>query len=173
MLQCWGTQWTVATVTLVMLFLIRHASAGTRNNQNPHDDQRPLDALGHDQAAQIAALFDGEPITEVITSPALRCQQTVAPLAARLGLELTVAPELFEGASSSRSIEFVRSFTGRSVVLCSHGDVIPDVLRSLEIGGSHLDGRGCAKGSIWKLDNSTERVESGSYLGPVGLASPA
>jgi len=97
--------------------------------------------------------------------------QTVEPLAELLGLSVQVAPELFEGSSSSRSIEFVRSFTGQSVVLCSHGDVIPDVLRSLEVGGSRLDGRGCAKGSIWRLDNSSDRIESGTYLDAPGLRS--
>lgn len=159
----------MVTVTIVMLFLIRHATAGVRNNQNRSDDQRPLDESGLLQATAIAELLSGHAITQVISSPALRCQQTVQPLAARLGQDVHVAPELFEGASSSRSIEFVRSFTGRSVVLCSHGDVIPDVLRNLEIGGSHLDGRGCAKGSIWQLDNTTERIDSGQYLGPIDV----
>jgi len=153
----------------VTLFLIRHAVAGVRDNRNPSDDRRPLDAIGIDQAHAIADSWAGGAIEAVFSSPALRCVQTVEPLAASLGLTVNVAPELFEGASTSRSIEYVRSFTGRSVVLCSHGDVIPDVLRNLEIGGSRLEGRGCAKGSIWQLDNSTERIESGSYLDAPGL----
>lgn len=151
------------------MYLVRHAVAGVRDNSNPHDDQRPLDDVGLAQAAALVDLLGNETINEVHSSPALRCQQTVAPLAERLGLEVTVAPALFEGSSSSRSIEFVRSLTGRSVVLCSHGDVIPDLLRNLEIGGSRLEGRGCAKGSVWCMDNSTERIESGRYLGPVEL----
>lgn len=102
-------------------------------------------------------------VEAIYASPALRCVQTVEPLAAKLGLQVQIAPELFEGGSASRTIEFVRSFTARHVVLCSHGDVIPDVLRTLEVGGTRLNGRGCEKGSIWTLDNSTERIESGSY----------
>ena len=149
------------------LFLIRHATAGVRDHGNPNDDQRPLDPMGQGQAAAIADLLAGEPIEAVLTSPALRCHQTVAPLAARLGLHVEHATQLFEGQSRSSSIEFVRSFTGRTVVLCSHGDVIPDVLRNLEVGGCRLEGRGCAKGSVWRLDNSTERIESGEYLGPI------
>jgi 8-oxo-dGTP diphosphatase len=151
------------------LFLIRHAVAGVRNNQDPADDQRPLDAVGIDQAQAIASGWSGEAIETIYSSPALRCVQTVEPLAASLGLTVQIAPELFEGASRSRSIEFVRAFTGRDIVMCSHGDVIPDVLRNLEVGGSRLDGRGCAKGSIWRLDNSTDRIESGTYLDAPGL----
>ena len=144
------------------LFLIRHAVAGVRNNSDPFDDGRPLDALGLSQAATIASEWS-ESIEAIFSSPAMRCVQTVEPLAERLGLTITIAPELFEGASASRSIEYVRSFTGRSVALCSHGDVIPDILRNLEVGGTVLNGRSCAKGSIWRLDNSTGRIESGTY----------
>lgn len=151
------------------LFLVRHATAGVRDNHNPNDDQRPLDDLGIRQADAIADVLGTEAIEGVFSSPALRCQQTVAPLATSLQMTVTDSPELFEGTSSSRAIEFVRSFTGRTVVLCSHGDIIPDVLRNLEIGGCRLEGRGCAKGSIWRLDNSTERIEAGTYLGPVDV----
>jgi phosphohistidine phosphatase SixA len=147
----------------VPLFLIRHAVAGVRNNLDPSDDQRSLDEVGRSQAQAIAHTWTEMGIEAIYSSPALRCVQTVEPLAERLQMPVRIAPELFEGASTSRSIEYIRSFTGRSVVLCSHGDVIPDVLRNLEIGGSQLQGRGCAKGSIWQLDNATDRIETGIY----------
>ena len=156
---------------LMTLFLIRHATAGVRDHANPNDDQRPLDPTGFGQAAAIAELLADEPIEAVLSSAALRCVQTVEPLAQRLGMSIEHAAPLFEGQSRSSSIEFVRSFTGRTVVLCSHGDVIPDVLRNLEVGGSRLEGRGCAKGSIWRLDNSTDRIETAEYLGPIDPAS--
>lgn len=146
------------------LFLIRHASAGVRSSPDAFDDRRHLDTEGHRQAKAIADVWTEQGIEAIYSSPALRCVQTVEPLAQRLGLVIQVAPELFEGASTSKSIAYVRSFTGRSVVLCSHGDVIPDVLRNLEVGGSRLEGRGCAKASTWKLDNSTERIETGTYF---------
>lgn len=149
--------------------MIRHAVAGVRNNSDPADDQRPLDAVGHDQAQAIANGWTDHSIEAIYSSPAIRCVQTVEPLAAALGLTVEIAPELFEGASTARSMEFVRSFTGRNVVLCSHGDVIPDVLRNLEVGGTRLEGRGCTKGSIWQLDNASERIESGVYLNAPGL----
>lgn len=148
----------------VTLYLIRHATAGVRDSHNPRDDQRQLDEYGHNQAQAIADRLGGEPILGIFSSPAIRCVQTVEPLAARLGLRVSIAPELFEGASSSRSIEYLRSFVGQSVVLCSHGDVIPDMLRILEVGGTRLTGRGCAKGSIWALENSTEQVARADYF---------
>ena len=149
------------------LYVIRHASAGVRNNTDPHDGRRPLDDYGLLQADLIADRLEAQPIKSVLSSPALRCQQTVAPLAARLGLDVTVEPRLREGAASPPAIELVRSLHGRNAVLCSHGDVIFDIFRNLEVGGSHLHGRGCAKGSIWQLENMTERIESGNYLGAI------
>jgi len=161
----------VGSVPAVPLFLIRHAIAGVRNNLDPHDDRRELDPIGWEQAHAIANYHGSQEIEAVYASPALRCRQTVTPLAERLEMEVTLAPELFEGAAPSTSIEFVRSFVGRTVAMCSHADVIPDVLRCLEIGGSKMYGSGCAKGSVWELDNSTERIESGRYFDPSSLAS--
>lgn len=149
------------------LFLVRHASAGVRNNRDANDAERCLDLVGQDQASAIGSELARHSISAIFSSPARRCIDTVGPLADQLGIEVTVAPQLFEGATTADSMAFIRSFTGEHVVACSHGDVIPDVLRNLEVGGTLLDGRGCAKGSIWELDNSSERIESGTYLGPV------
>lgn len=166
-----GRKGVVDIVCPVTLFLVRHAVAGVRDNYDPGDDQRPLDAIGVEQAIALADRLRGEPIEAIYSSPALRCRQTVEPLGEAVAMDVTVEPRLFEGATTSASMGLLRSLTGRTVVLCSHGDVIPDMLRNLEVGGCRLEGRGCAKGSIWQLDNSTERVESGFYLGPVGVSA--
>lgn len=155
----------------VTLFIVRHASAGVRGGSGGEDSTRPLDAVGHDQSAAIADLLAGYDIESLYSSPALRCQQTLAPLGSRLGLPVESRSELFEGASTARSMQFIRSMQGRTVVVCSHGDVIPDVLRNLEVGGTRLEGRGCAKGSVWQLDNTTDRIETGVYLGLISKAS--
>lgn len=142
-----------------------------RNNRDANDAERPLDVLGEDQATAIGVELAQHPISAVFSSPARRCIDTVAPLADQLGLTVTVSAPLFEGATTAESMAFIRSFTGQHVVACSHGDVIPDVLRNLEVGGTLLEGRGCAKGSIWQLDNSSERIESGTYLGLIATTA--
>ena len=159
---------TGGTFSVVTLYLIRHATAGVRNSFGGDDHLRPLDANGQIQADAIAQELGDEPLHAIHSSMATRCRQTVEPLAQALGINVEISPQLFEGNASSTAIEFVRSFTGRNAVLCSHGDLIPDVIRTLAVGGTRLEGQGCAKGSIWRLDNSTERIESGLYLGPLG-----
>jgi phosphohistidine phosphatase SixA len=87
----------------VPLFLIRHAVAGVRNNLDLSDDQRPLDQVGRSQAQTIAEAWTELGIEAIYSSPALRCVQTVEPLAERFQMAVQIAPELFEGASTSRS----------------------------------------------------------------------
>lgn len=160
---------SVASLT-VTLYVIRHARAGVRDRASLSDDLRPLDSVGQGQAQTLASVLLQADIAEVWSSPATRCLETVDPLVRALGLSTQVATELAEGSSSSSVLEFVRSLTGRNVVICSHGDIIPDMLRSLTVGGTRLTGSGCEKGSVWRLDNSTERIESGEYLGPLAAS---
>ena len=50
------------------------------------------------------------------------------------------------------------------LVLCSHGDLIPEVLDPLlREGMVIIGGRGCEKGSIWSLDARGRDIVSGTY----------
>lgn len=56
----------------------------------------PLSSRGRGQADQLATTLAREPVTAVYTSPQLRARETAAPLAALLGLEPVVEPDLRE-----------------------------------------------------------------------------
>ena len=50
------------------------------------------------------------------------------------------------------------------LVMCSHGDLIPEVLnRLLREGMSVIGGRGCEKGSVWTLEVRGRDIVSGTY----------
>jgi probable phosphomutase (TIGR03848 family) len=55
-----------------------------------------LDDTGRAQAEKLVDRLVGVPIGEIVCSPMLRCEQTVAPLAAARGLVPTTEPELAE-----------------------------------------------------------------------------
>lgn len=136
------------------VYLVRHASAGSRNDADPNDDERPLDQVGHLQADKLAAWLQHEPVERILTSPYLRCRQSVEPLAAALGLEVEVSDALAEGTPVERSWKLLAEVADRTVVLCSHGDVIPDLVRRAQGRGMHVPGKsGCAKGSVWTLQH--------------------
>ncbi len=150
----------------VTLHLVRHASAGRRHG-GPDDLERPLDPRGRTQADAIAEHLAGAPVRRIVSSAATRCQQTVAPLARRLGLDVEVRREATEGADPVGLVEFLRSeaHLPGDLVVCSHGDLIPEALGILLRDGLVIvGGRGCEKGSIWSLQTRGRDIVRGVYV---------
>ena len=108
------------------LLLVRHASAGDREIWSGDDRERPLDERGRLQAARLPLVLSGHRIGRVVSSPYLRCVQTVEPLAASRGVQVETRTELAEGAGAE-AVVAVAAETGVGV-LCLHGDALEDVL---------------------------------------------
>jgi phosphohistidine phosphatase SixA len=147
-----------------VLYLVRHAKAGSRHDFKGDDRLRPLSSRGQRQAD---ALVDrlGPPLLAagaktLISSPFLRCIQTLEPLAKVLDSKVETDEILSEGRSFVRVLELLASLPEHSVV-CSHGDVIPETIAA-------LDRRGCEftsppdwrKASVWVL----ERDAAGEFV---------
>lgn len=86
------------------IFLVRHAHAAWTPEEN-----RSLSARGRQDAQRVADLLSDparvpSPISAVYAGTARRAQQTVTPLAARLGLPLQIAPALDERRLSARPV---------------------------------------------------------------------
>ena len=146
------------------LYLIRHADAGKRNPYSPVDHLRELSEDGWRQAFRIAGRLGDAGVTRVLASPFLRCRQTVEPLADRLGVEVESHDALAEGADARASLALIQALAGTDAVLCSHGDVIPDVLRLLELTGTAINGRrGNAKGSVWTITTDGDALPAAVY----------
>jgi phosphohistidine phosphatase SixA len=113
--------------------LIRHAAAGDREDWDGDDFHRPLDARGRRQAAELVEFLRPLGVRRVLSSPYVRCVETVRPLAA--ALELAVEPDdrLAEGAGPG-ALDLLRE---DGVVCCTHGDIVEEVLgRHLKKGAS-------------------------------------
>lgn len=153
------------------VYLVRHAVAVGRANWDDDDERRPLTPRGGRQAVALVERFAAADVRRVLSSPATRCRETVAPLAAARGLEVTVAAELAEGATTSGALDLLRAAAGQAgdSVLCSHGDVIPEVLRRLDREGVDIDRDGqIAKASVWELQVEGDAVVRGVYHPPPG-----
>jgi 8-oxo-dGTP diphosphatase len=153
----------------VTVFLVRHGQALSRHEWGQPDDIRPLSKRGDRQARELVTLLADAPIARVLSSPATRCRLTVEPLAEDRGLDVELADELLEGAAIDRSLRLLRKVTAEpgDVVLCSHGDVIPEVLRHLGADGLKLRSElKWAKGSTWKLTWDGRRFTDAHYLPP-------
>lgn len=153
----------------MQFYLIRHAHAGQRQN-NGHDIYRPLSDEGRDRAAELAAMLAGEPIERVLSSPAIRCVQTVEPLSEVRGIEVEERQELWEGSTIDDVFSLFTELRARAdgsgahIAACSHGDIIPHVIDRLARVGVPISGRGCELGSIWILDFDGTDYRRARYL---------
>jgi 8-oxo-dGTP diphosphatase len=111
------------------VILLRHASAGDRERWQGDDRERPLDERGRTQSEALVAKLANYPVERILTSPALRCLQTVEPLAAARALTLELRDELAEELQETEGWALVRSLARADVVVCGHGGLehaLPD-----------------------------------------------
>jgi phosphohistidine phosphatase SixA len=148
-----------------MIALVRHADAGRRGGDD--DRARPLSSLGREQAANLVRQLGPHSLARVLSSPYLRCHQSVEPLAQARGLEVEDEEVLAEGHSGAEVLELMRGIGPAGGALCSHGDVIGLVLEQLVDGGL-IERRGMLfpKGSTWLLELEGDRVIRARYIAP-------
>lgn len=147
------------------LYLVRHGSAGSRNSDDPEDDQRHLDAKGLSQAENVSRHLGTEPLRAVYSSPYPRCVETVTPLAESLGMAVQIDDRLAEGTPIDSVWGMIEDSGDDTVVLCSHGDVIPEIVARNQRRGMRItEPTGFAKGSVWKLQSwDGNRFAKGSW----------
>jgi broad specificity phosphatase PhoE len=75
--------------------LIPHCTSVTRDGWAGSHDVRPLAELGMRQAEALVAVI-GSDVDGIYSSPAMRCRQTVGPLAVAAGLPVHDLAELYE-----------------------------------------------------------------------------
>ncbi len=146
--------------------LVRHARAGARKGWDGPDIERPLSKKGRRQVDGLVAMLRPFGATRILSSPYVRCIQTVEPLAEKRSLEVEVRSELAEGAPIDDAIALLRHMAGTNAVFCTHGDIIPAVLDTLadkdrvELPENY----DCAKGSVWVIEEGEGRALSARYL---------
>lgn len=169
----------------VLVRLVRHADAVARATWSGPDDDRPLTGKGRRQADALAAALAEPPPARLLTSPARRCADSLAPLAKATGTPLEDDPVLAEGAAPMSALHRLLEVaavlgdgTGSTgapvgVVACTHGDVVDGLLHLLAADGVDLRGLGggpvvlgTPKGARWELLLESGTVRSGRLVGP-------
>jgi len=151
------------------LYLVRHADAGHRRDHDGPDEERPLSERGRRQAEGLSRGLKDSDITRLLSSPYVRCIETLAPLGQRLTLPVEDDARLAEGQGATGALDLAATLRHTSAVFCSHGDVIPDVLDALLARGMKLkDELRWQKASTWALTWDGDRLTKGRYLPPPG-----
>jgi 8-oxo-dGTP diphosphatase len=152
----------------VPVFLIRHAQAGRRSSWQGVDRARPLSRRGKEEAKRIAKVVGGRRVRRVLSSPAVRCVQTVTPLAADAGVDVEVDKRLREGGTVKGAMELMLKAPD-GTALCAHGDLIPAVMQRLADDGMKVDApQRCQKGSVWEIELHRGRPTRATYHPPGG-----
>ena len=141
-------------MTGTLIFVIRHAEAGNRERWTAPDDLRPLTKGGRLQAERIAERFADEPFVQVLSSPFVRCMQTVSPLAEARGSSVEARDDLAEGQPTSYLEKAILEAEGEGpTAICVHGDALRALLDDLiERGIAHRVRRATKKGATWVVE---------------------
>jgi len=114
----------------MVIAFVRHAHAGSRSAWTEDDRDRPLSEKGRAQAKSLVSLLHSSSVTALISSPYLRCIQTLEPLAEASGIPVTLDDRLAEDTAFEITLSLLEHLD-EGTVLCSHGDVIPATVDAL------------------------------------------
>lgn len=117
---------------------LRHAKTIPPAEFSGSDAQRPLTRRGKNEAHVIVAPLRAFGLKTIISSTAKRCLETVAPLAEAAGIKVhpsaLISQEAFEdGSSDVRQVVAHRVQKRRNILICSHGPVLPEIIREVEL----------------------------------------
>lgn len=135
-----------------MILLVRHASAGDSAAWEGDDHDRPLDSRGRKQTKGLARQLAQFDPAVIVSSPYLRCLQTVEPLARRLHAAIEVRAELGYERPGHEARALVASLTGITAVVCGHGG-----LETIVLGDAAPKFR---KGAVFILNDELQLVET-------------
>ena len=150
------------------IYLVRHAKAGERAAWDHDDELRPLSGRGQRQARGLLDVLRDAPFERLLSSPYVRCLESLAPLSCVRGLAIEPVDALAEGASLEDALTLVRKHLHHGAVMCSHGDVIPMLLEHFARNGVDLGpDPQCPKGCTWMLESdATGEIRHASYVPP-------
>lgn len=135
-LETFARRVDAGTARTFAIIALRHAKAVPSGAWDGPDASRPLLQRGSDNAETIAQGLAAYAPVKIFTSPATRCVATVAPVARITDVFVkeseTLSQEVWE-LGDSRLNQFVakRLAKRRTVIVCSHGPVMPDIIGSL------------------------------------------
>lgn len=108
------------------LIVLRHGKAVSRSD-DVDDLERPLTSVGAARAGDLVPLLSAYGIRRVVSSPAVRCAQTVEPYARSISTFLEIDDRLSEDTQAVQVQRSVAALLDRKkpVVLCSHRPTLP------------------------------------------------
>lgn len=148
------------------LYVIRHAKAGNREKWPDDQDLRPLTKAGRKQAAALVGPFAAHNITKIVSSPAVRCRQTVEPLGEHVRMPVDLSDAIGEGAPLDETLALVDKVAQETAMLCTHGDVVGNLLEYAARNGVGIEQMHMEKAATWVFDLEDGTIINAAYVPP-------
>jgi 8-oxo-dGTP diphosphatase len=133
------------------LYVIRHAKAGERRLWNGDDIDRPLSKKGWKQSELIGKRLAKLAPTKLVSSPYVRCVQTLEPLGELIDMSIEIDQRLREDEPFEPVLELLREVPDNAV-MSTHGDIIPATMQALARRGMKMNTRpDWRKSAVWVL----------------------
>ena len=116
-----------------VIYMVRHAEradsapAAGQAKTAPASDP-PLSAAGHERAARLAAMLRSAAIRNIYSTEYQRTQQTAAPMAKALNIEVTTSP----ARETDALLLKIREAKG-NVLVVGHSNTVPEILKQLGV----------------------------------------
>ena len=119
------------------LLVVRHAHALSREDWSGPDDRRPLSGSGARRSyGRLASVLAAYAPQLVLSSPSVRCTDTVLPYSRSTGVKVTTRKGLSEEGFAADAGKVDKHLDkvlaqGEPAALCTHGPVLPTLLTRL------------------------------------------
>jgi phosphohistidine phosphatase SixA len=100
--------------------LVRHADADLRSTWSGADGWRGLSDVGHRQARALVGTLAPLTVLRILSSPSLRCRQTVLPLALACALDVEPHWQLGPDVPAEDAMGLISDPETASSVICTH-----------------------------------------------------
>jgi phosphohistidine phosphatase SixA/8-oxo-dGTP pyrophosphatase MutT (NUDIX family) len=130
---------TAQTVDTFPIVLQRHGKAERRGTEYPDDLLRPLAPAGRQQAIALAELLAAYGTKDLISSPAVRCVETVRPYADLHGVKMRTDSALTEISyvhAPRAVVTWLRELADRreGTIVCTHGPLLDELIATVLYG---------------------------------------
>jgi 8-oxo-dGTP diphosphatase len=159
-----------------VLILLRHAKAIAREDWQNEDLDRPLSAIGEQQAKRLISTLTPFGIREIHSSSAVRCYETINPLARALSLDYFFTDSLTEYVftkNAARTFKYIDRLleNGEPTLICGHNPILPQYLaEKYSRQGFEISEAVLKPGDAWILHHIGKEVISVDHL-PAPLIS--
>ncbi len=147
----------------MIVYFLRHASAGERKSDSKRDEKRPLDSDGIEQCRYMGAALAAmdTQIDALVSSPLKRATQTAALVGNEIGFDakMQIEEALRPEASFDAFREMLRKYSKHDAILVvGHNPNLSEFASLLISDGNSETGVDLKKGAVAKLEVNKDSV---------------